>query len=63
VGDEFVTGAAQLVGVAIARELEGSGYRLSIDREGWLGLVTVAVFAPSAGLDVELLDHGENVSQ
>jgi hypothetical protein len=50
-GDELVAGATQLVGVALAGELEGVGDRLAVD--------------PRASLDrgVELLDDGEEIAQ
>jgi hypothetical protein len=61
-GDELIARAAQLVSVTIARKLEGTGDRLSIDRYDRPRLVAVAV-AAFAGLDIELLDHGEDVRQ
>jgi hypothetical protein len=47
VGDELVTGAAQLVGVPLAGELEGVANRRAVD----------------LGCRVELLDNGEEVGQ
>ncbi|HMB54547.1 MAG TPA: hypothetical protein VKU40_14620, partial [Thermoanaerobaculia bacterium] len=47
VGDELVAGAAQLVGVAVAGEIEGAGERLAVD----------------LGRRVELLDYGEEIGE
>ncbi len=48
VGDELVAGAPQLVGVAVAGEVEGAGHRLAVDL---------------VHRGVELLDHGEEVGE
>ena len=69
VGDELVAGVAQLVGVAVAGELEGVLERGAVDRrQGDRGVAAAvggavprrAVFARGR---VELLDHGEEVGE
>ena len=61
-GDELVAGAAQLVGVAVAGEVEGAPDRLAVDRRGGQRRVAVAAGA-LGGRRVELLDHGEEVAE
>ena len=64
VGDELVAGTAQLVGVAVAGEVEGTGHRGAIDRRqrgGDLGAARLAVVARRRR--VELLDHGEEIGK
>ncbi len=64
VGDELVAGAAQLVGVAVAGEVEGAGHRGAVDRghgDDGGGAVAVGSAAIGAGRRVELLDNREEV--
>jgi threonine/homoserine efflux transporter RhtA len=65
VGNEFITGAAHLVGVAIAGEIEGPLERGAIDRRNRKGrgvTVAIAVFGLWIGR-VELLHHGEEIGE
>jgi hypothetical protein len=64
VGDELIAGVAQLVGVAIAGEVEGVLDRDAVDRGNRDGDRTVAVGGGvSAARGVELLDDGIEISQ
>jgi len=73
VGDELVAGVAQLVGVAVAGELEGVADRRAVDRrQGDGGVAPRAVDAPGAVAAggtvlgrgrVELLDDREEVGE
>jgi hypothetical protein len=68
VGDELVAGAAQLVGVPIAGEIEGARDRLAVDaggrcRGGGPGGAVAALAVPLARRGVKLLDDGEEVPQ
>ena len=64
VGDELVAGVAQLVGVAVAGEVEGVLDRDAIDRIDGDGDAAVAVGGSvGASRGVELLDHGKEISQ
>ena len=57
-GDELVAGAPQLVGVAIAGEVEGPRDRRAVDRyRGGRGAFGTIAVRPRRG--VELLDHGK----
>jgi hypothetical protein len=64
-GDELIAGVAQLVGVAIAGEIEGVLDRDAIDRrnrDSNAAAVSVDGIA-RAGRGVELLDYGIQISQ
>ena len=62
VGDELVARAAQLVGVAVAGEVEGVCHRGTVDgRDRGGGLAVGGGLARGRG--VELLDHGEEVGE
>jgi hypothetical protein len=60
VGDELVAGAAQLIGVPVAGEVEGARQRLAIDRRDRDRGAAVGV---GYGRRVELLDHGEEIGE
>jgi hypothetical protein len=65
VGDELVAGVAQLVGVAVAGEIEGVLDRDAIDRgnrDGDTAAVAIRGIA-RPGRGVELLDYGKEISQ
>jgi hypothetical protein len=64
VGDELIARVAQLVGVAIAGEVEGVLDRDAIDRGNRDGNAAVTVGASvSAARGVELLDDGIEIGQ
>jgi hypothetical protein len=64
VGDELIAGVAQLVGVAVAGEIEGVLDRDAIDRRNRDGNAAIAIGASvRAGRGVELLDYGKEISQ
>jgi hypothetical protein len=62
VGDELVAGVTQLVGMALAGEVEGALERGAVDRRHRQrgGAGAMAVFARRR---VELLDHGKEVGE
>jgi hypothetical protein len=61
VGDELIAGVAQLVGVAVAGEVEGVLDRDAIDRGD--RDCNAAAVAVGSGRGVELLDYGKEISQ
>jgi hypothetical protein len=63
VGDELVAGATQLVGMAVAGELEGTGDRGPVDRRQRNLDLTVAGVAVLTGRSIELLDDGKEVGE
>jgi hypothetical protein len=62
VGDELVTGTAQLIGVSVTGEIEGARQRAAVDRRDRDRGSAVAPDI-SLGYRVELLDHGEEVGE
>jgi hypothetical protein len=64
VGDELIAGVAQLVGVAVAGEVEGVLDRDAVDRGNRNGNAAVAVGSSvRARRGVELLNYGIEISQ
>jgi hypothetical protein len=64
VGDELVAGVPQLIGMAVAGEIEGVLDRDAIDRGDRDGDAAATVgSAVGAGRGVELLDDGKEISQ
>ncbi|HXV05468.1 MAG TPA: hypothetical protein VFP23_06135 [Solirubrobacterales bacterium] len=60
-GDELVAGAAQLVGVALAGELEGVRDSGAVDRRGRRRSLAVAGRVIGGRRSVELLDDREEI--
>jgi hypothetical protein len=63
VGDELVAGVPQLIGVAVAGEIEGVLNRDAIDRVDRDGDVAVAIGSTIGARGVELLDDGKEIGQ
>jgi hypothetical protein len=63
VSDELIAGVAQLVGVAVAGEIEGVLDRDAIDRRDRNSDTALAVGSTIGAGGVELLDDGKEISQ
>jgi hypothetical protein len=61
VGNELVAGAAQLVGVPVAGEIEGAPDRAAIDCLDRDGKIAASPVRLGAGDGIELLDDGEEI--